>query len=362
MSKTLEQVRFDFIRYANCWEDAALLVQELKLAPGARILSIASAGDNSFSLLTTGAKEVVAVDLNPVQLYLIELKKAAIQNLDREAYLQFIGFRPSKQRKEVLNTLKTSLTSEANQYWEKHEALVLEGLVHSGKFERYFQLFVRRVLPLIHSQKKVRALLADKSKAEQQQFYDRKWNTWRWKALFRIFFSRWVMGRLGRDPAFLKEVEVSVGKTIYQQAERQLTAQHAHHNWMLHYALTGEFGQHLPHYVLPENYSTVKANLANLKLVQGGIETAIQLGEKFDAFNLSNIFEYLPESITEQMGEQLFNAANPGARFAYWNLMVPRSLAALLPEKLKAGTAENHPHDRGFFYRQFHLDVAKTNR
>lgn len=49
--KIEERVRFDAIRYANCWEDADILMTALEPAAGKRILSIASAGDNSLALL-----------------------------------------------------------------------------------------------------------------------------------------------------------------------------------------------------------------------------------------------------------------------------------------------------------------------
>ncbi|MBX9450241.1 MAG: BtaA family protein [Taibaiella sp.] len=48
-----KKVAFDFIRYANCWEDADILLKGLHPAKGSSILSIGSAGDNSFSLLST---------------------------------------------------------------------------------------------------------------------------------------------------------------------------------------------------------------------------------------------------------------------------------------------------------------------
>ena len=55
-------------------------------------MSIASAGDNTFSLLTLNPELIVAVDISKVQLFLVELKKIAILNFDREKYLQFAGF------------------------------------------------------------------------------------------------------------------------------------------------------------------------------------------------------------------------------------------------------------------------------
>ena len=51
MSRIEQRARFDIIRYANSWEDADLLVDALRPAPGKRMLSIASAGDNAFALV-----------------------------------------------------------------------------------------------------------------------------------------------------------------------------------------------------------------------------------------------------------------------------------------------------------------------
>ncbi|CAN5264218.1 hypothetical protein BH23GEM4_BH23GEM4_17410 [soil metagenome] len=48
-----ERVRWDRIRYASVWEDADVLCEALApVAPGGRLLSVASAGDNALALLT----------------------------------------------------------------------------------------------------------------------------------------------------------------------------------------------------------------------------------------------------------------------------------------------------------------------
>ena len=66
MREQLNEVRHDYIRYANCWEDADVLIEGLKVQPGDRVLSIGSAGDNSFSLLVNDPELLVAFDINPI--------------------------------------------------------------------------------------------------------------------------------------------------------------------------------------------------------------------------------------------------------------------------------------------------------
>src|SRR3546814_911383 len=122
----------------------------------------------------------------------------------------------------MFRRIKATLGTDVRQYWERHTEAIAKGIIHQGKFERYFQLFAHKVLPLIHSQRHVERLLASKDENEQIQFYTQQWNTWRWRLFFRVFFSRWVMGRWGRDPQFLKEVGINVSSYIFRKAEQHL--------------------------------------------------------------------------------------------------------------------------------------------
>jgi len=347
---------FSILRYANCWEDPLLLLNGLAIKPGDRILSIGSAGDNSFSLLTADPAQVVAVDISRTQLALIALKKAAIQQLDYPDLLGFLGFRTADNRMHLLKSLEGHLSAHDFAFWKAREKLIEAGIVHAGKFERYFQLFSRKVLPWIHRKSTVERLLAPKPAIEQEIFYNRRWNTWRWRLLFKLFFSRLVMGQLGRDPEFMREVDVHVGKTIFEQAQEHLRSPLAQKNFMLRYNLTGDFGELLPHYLLPENYAIIRQRIDRLMLCEGYAEQAIRRYGTFQRMNLSNIFEYMNMDTFTYTAAALIAGLAPCGRMAYWNLLVPRYVSHLanipltrleqLSETLKAA-------DRGFYYRDF---------
>src|SRR5690606_32309014 len=106
----LEDVNFEIIRYANCWEDADVLLEALSPDSSSKIMSIASAGDNCFSLLAASPQKVVGVDISLPQLYLTELKKLAIQNFDRETYMNFVGFTKSTNRLDYYAKIKSQLS------------------------------------------------------------------------------------------------------------------------------------------------------------------------------------------------------------------------------------------------------------
>lgn len=359
-----QRARFDLIRYANVWEDAAILRDALRPAPGRRMLSIASAGDNSFALLAGGA-EVVAADLSPVQIALVDLKRAAIRRLGADECAAFLGFRHSERdRRQVYEQLERDLLPKSRDFWRERLDDIADGLAHHGKFESYFALFRNRVLPLIHRRKTILGLMEPRDQAGREAFYESTWNNLRWRLLFRVFFSRFVMGRLGRDPEFFRYVEGSVAERILGRSRYALTVLPTHENPYLEYILTGNFSRTLPLYLRPEVYPEVKRNIDKLILFEGPIDQAAKVrhGEGFDGFNLSDIFEYLDEPTSAEVYARLLDAARPGARFAYWNMLVPRRLSKAFPGRvsyLESESKELFAKDLAWFYSAFVVEEVE---
>jgi S-adenosylmethionine-diacylglycerol 3-amino-3-carboxypropyl transferase len=356
------RARFDLIRYANVWEDAWILRKALRPAPGRRMLSIASAGDNAFTLLGAGAR-VVAADLSPAQIALVDLKRAAIRRLNHGECMAFLGFqRPEEDRRAVYERLERDLGPRSREIWREQLDEIADGVAHHGKFESYFSLFRNWVLPLIHRRKTALSLLEARTPDEREAFYEETWNNVRWRLLFRIFFSRFLMGRLGRDPEFFRYVEGSVAERILGRARYALTALPTHTNPYLEYILTGNFARTPPLYLRPEVYPEVKRNLDGLVLHEGPIDEAArehlrgEEGDGFDGFNLSDVFEYLDEPTSAEVYGRLLETARPGARFAYWNMLVPRRLSDAFPGRtryLEAESQELFARDLAFFYSAF---------
>ena len=352
-----ERAKFDLIRYANCWEDAEVLVAALQPGPGKRFLSIASAGDNSLSLLASGA-EVIAVDLSATQLACVELRRAAFQHLAYEDLLAFLGVTPADDRLTVYQHLARELSPVARQFWDAQPKHIESGIIHAGKFENYFRKFRTRILPWVHSQTRIYELLSKKEISQQHDFFTKHWNTFRWRLLFRCFFSRFVMGRLGRDPEFFRYVEGSVSARILARTEHALTELPTDHNSYLNYILTGNFGNALPHYLRRENFQPIRDGLEGLTLFQGPIQAAaIEHGSTgFDGFNLSDIFEYLNDRLCLEIYSQLIHCARPGARLAYWNMLVPREVPRELADRVQVLSAISDRlfwRDQAWFYSRF---------
>jgi S-adenosylmethionine-diacylglycerol 3-amino-3-carboxypropyl transferase len=352
------RARFDFIRYASVWEDADILCEALApSAAGARVLSIASAGDNALALLTLDPGEVVAVDLSAPQLAACDLRIVAFGALEREPLLAFLGVTAAADRASTYATLRPRLAEASREFWDARPDAVAAGVIHCGKFERYLRGFRRFVLPLVHSRRTIESLLAPRDAAGRERFYRGSWDTARWRLLFRLFFSRFTMGRLGRDPEFFTHVEGSVGARILERTRHALTALATESNPYLTYILTGSYApQALPRYLRAEHWDAIRSRLDRLRLVQGAAQ---DVEGPFGAFNLSDIFEYMSPAEHERIYAMLVSRASPGARLAYWNLLAPRGVPSALSPRVRPHeryAARLHGQDRAWFYGAFHVD------
>ena len=349
-----ERASFAGVRYAQLWEDADILLAALAPPPGARVLSIASAGDNALALLLADPAEVVAIDLSAAQLDCLRLRIAAFRQLDHAAVLELIGSRPSRRRRQLFAAVVAALPAERRPFWQAlADAVDRHGLGGIGRFERYFRLFRRWVLPLAHSRGTVDALLAPRDRPARADFYDRRWNGWRWRLLMRLFFSRLVMGRLGRDPAFFAHVGGSVGAHVASRVRHALVELEPAANPYLHWILRGNHGATLPLWLRPEHFATIRDRLDRLVLHHGPIEALVADGRRFDAFNLSDMFEYMGPDGFRAACQALLGLAAPGARLVYWNMMAPRRGDGLFPDRVRRRVDVElrlYPEDKAFFY------------
>ena len=358
MTEVAAHADFSRIRYAQCWEDADILVEALAPSRGGLYVSIASAGDNALALLSQAPDKVVALDLNPAQLACVALRVAAYKNLKHAELLELIGSRPSKQRESLYQRCRKTLDKDARRYWDQHGGLIRAGIGAAGKFEEYFSLFRRRVMPLIHSRKRVEQLLLGGSVEQCETFYSRYWNNWRWRGLFQMFFSRFVMGRMGRDPSFFRYVEGSVAERILSRTRHALTRLNPRDNPYLQWILTGTHPYALPYALRAENFDVIRDNLHRFEWRLASIEDYLAEAGRgsIAGYNLSDIFEYMSEQNYHKLLDRLIQSGQSGARLAYWNMLVPRRAPDTYTDRLISHSDMAQRlflQDKAFFYSAF---------
>jgi S-adenosylmethionine-diacylglycerol 3-amino-3-carboxypropyl transferase len=374
------------LSYAQCWEDWRVLGDALAVGPGDRVLSVASAGCNSLALALQGA-HVVGIDLSPPQIALCELKLAG-GALPYPRFLQLLGLGDGDPL-DAYREIEPRLGADTKAFWRAHQDLLVGaamsrgtadgsndaakgrrrpafGILGAGKFERYLGTFTRRVLPLIHNPRRIQGLIDAKTPAEQRSWHDRRWSTLRWRGLFRVFFSRWVMARLGRSPEQFAQVQGSVAERILARCDAVLGGQDLADNPYVQWILEGAWRSiAVAHpYLTPAGHAGLVEAADRVRWVCASLEDhlpSVAQGH-YTAFNLSNIGEYLPAPVWHGLYAHLLHAASPGARVAYWNLFVPRSCPTALE-----GRVERHPdrsvallaQDRVPFYGAFVLETVR---
>ena len=136
-----KQIDFSFIRYANCWEDTNILLEALNIKENEVGLSIASAGDNSLAMLINNPERVYAFDVNKTQLYELELKIVAMRNYNRAKTMKLLGVIDCNNRLELYRKIEHQLSDDARAYFAINQDIIENGIIHVGKFERFFSVW-----------------------------------------------------------------------------------------------------------------------------------------------------------------------------------------------------------------------------
>lgn len=369
--------KFSEIRYAQCWEDADILLEGLDIKPDSVCLSIASGGDNTLAMLSRSPKRVIAVDLSPAQIACLELRVAAYRELTHPELLVLMGsrnelekleektfFSPtrnpeiSKLRTHLYQRCRSQLSPTVREFWDDRPNAIAQGIAGSGKFERYLALFRRYILPLIHTRNDIVAFLKLNTPEQRQIFYQKHWNNWRWQLLFRVFFSQFVLGRLGTDPSFLRYANTSLAEHLLERTRYALTSLTPAENPYLHWILMGHHLHTLPYALRYENFEAIRANLDRLEWRCIAIEDFLDtLDEDYiDRFNLSNIFEFMSLDSYHRLLKEIIRVGRSQGRLVYWNRLVerrrPESMADCL-QPLSSFAHQLYQQDKVFFYSNF---------
>jgi S-adenosylmethionine-diacylglycerol 3-amino-3-carboxypropyl transferase len=353
------------INYSQSWEDPDLLTQSLEPGSEDTILSITSGGDNTLALLLHNPKSIIAIDSNPAQNYLLELKRAAIKYLSYEECISFLGIGIANDRGKQFQMLAQYISQEARSWWSTHTDLIEQGVMHSGKFEKYLSLFRNRILPLMHRKKDIDDFLSLQTVAEQKKFYDERWNNLRWRLLFRVFFNRTLLDLLGRQPHSFTYVDSKdIGGHYLKRAQHGFTDTPIVENYFLRFILTGTYDTVLPPYLERRNFENLKQNVDRVQLVTADIASFLKGCDDntFDTFNLSDIFEITTPEQADNLFAELIRVGRPGGRIAYWNNLVQRQPSGILQSQLQENQEKAemlYQKDRAFVYSSFHILTIK---
>jgi S-adenosylmethionine-diacylglycerol 3-amino-3-carboxypropyl transferase len=277
--------------YNTCWEDPALDRAALDFAPDDRVLVITSAGCNALDYLLAGAGEVNAVDVNPIQNALLELKCAAVRRLDYDSFFALFGRGHSPQAPAMYrDALRRDLSPTARGYWDRHVSFFRgRGWRRSFYYRGTSGLLAKLVLTNAHVVHRLRGpleeLLAARTLDEQRAVYESRIRDRFWKPWLRWFLARSVTLSLLGVPGPQRDQIISqypggVARFIRDRIEAVLTEVPFADNYFWRVYLQGHYTRTCcPEYLKPANFERLRSLLPRLRVHTASVTDFLRQAE-----------------------------------------------------------------------------------
>ena len=377
--------------YNACWEDPAVDRQALGIAPGDRMLVITSAGCNVLDYALAGPAAIHAVDANPRQNALLELKLAGIRRLAFDDFFLLFGAGRHPGFDELYRgLLRDELSPFARTFWDRNgrwfrdtdarDTLYYHGL--SGLVARGFRGYLA-LNPRLRDG--LERLVACSTLDEQRELYDARVAPHLWTKPVEWTLSRQLtMSMLGVPHPQRKEVErqhaggvAGFAREAFDYVARCIPVW-SNYFWTVY--LRGRYTRDCcPEYLRRANFERLKDGLANRVTVHTCTVTELleRTRERLSKFVLLDHMDwmsaYRPDALAGEWNAILARAAD-GARAIFRSAHAnPAYLAAV-----RVGTGADrrplleslrfHPElaarlqreDRVHTYAGFHIADVRT--
>lgn len=353
------------LNYSFGNEDWSTDHRALRIQPTDRVVCITASGDRPLHNLLDNCKEVIAVDANSQQNYLLALKMAAMQQLDFADYLSFLEGDKKIDQMDCLQYLKQHMPSEASLFWHKQRQSIQAGVLFQGSLERLTQNFA--ILLKVLMPYKVPELFAIRDLQEQQEFIQRRWQSPLLKNMFNILLHPFTILTFLRDPGLYAQVPRSfpVGDYIYKRMNNYLLRHLANESILLSLIFRGTVDPEMyPPYLTKSGYDSIRMRLNRLSYQTADIVDYLESSpdNHFDAFSLSDVASYISPEKFKRLMHAVCRTATPGARFSIRQFLSFHSMPTELREKFQRDSKleqELENEDRCFVYRVMAGSIAK---
>ncbi|MGE0558711.1 MAG: DUF3419 family protein [Burkholderiales bacterium] len=320
--------------YNTCWEDPAVDRQALRLGADDTVLVITSAGCNTLDYALAGPRRIHAVDANPRQTALLELKLAGIRRLEFADFFMLFGEGRHPQFNELYrDLLRAELSPFAQQFWDGAGAWFCR---RNPRNTFYFHSLSGRVAFLfrhyVDLQPKLRSavdeLVDAKSLDEQCAIYDSRIAPRMWGRGMNWALSRQItMSMLGVPAPQHEEVRRQhaggVPGFVREAIEYVFRCLPLWTNYFWRVYVRGAYTRDCcPEYLKPQNFLALKNGLADrishhtctvtdlLRNVQPRVSKFVLLD------HMDWLGSFRPQALREEWAA-LLECATPGARVIF---------------------------------------------
>ena len=256
--------------YNTCWEDPRLDRVAMDIGPDDNILVITSAGCNALDYALNSPNAVYAIDMNPRQNALLELKMAGLRRLEFEDFFALFGQGKHDDASKIYHqAMRSDLSPWSQEYWDKkiklfdkQKSFYFFGT--SGQFARMINFYVDRV---VRVRPWIDQLLSASDVEQQRDIYEGEIRDRFWTRPLNFAMGRnATLSMLGVPRAQRQQVDKHYEGGIVQFVQDSVEAVFAKlpisDNYFWRVYLTGEYtNQCCPEYLKPENFDRLKNGL-----------------------------------------------------------------------------------------------------
>ena len=365
-----DQVELWDLLFGMNWEDPESDRRALEIKSGETLTTVSSGGCNTLTLLLEDPGKIYAVDINPSQSYLLELKCAAVRRLEHDELRAFLGLAECNRRLRIFEQLRGDLSEPAIAYWTRKVDAVRDGVIHAGRYEAFIRLF-NRCLALIQGGRRIEGFFRCETLAQQRIYFNERWNTLQWRLLFKLLLNKRMLARRGLTTDYFKfdDGTTPFADSFFLRAKNAMRDIPIAPNYFMAQYLRGRYlnDYAVPAYLLKNNLPVVRDRLDRIEIVTSDAQGWLgrQPDASIDAFSLSNICELMSLEETGRLFAEVARAACPGARICFRNLMVPRGVPESLANRIVLDEALSRDllaRDRSFVYSRVQaFKVAKCD-
>jgi S-adenosylmethionine-diacylglycerol 3-amino-3-carboxypropyl transferase len=333
IQERLFTLAFSGLVYPQIWEDPVVDLEALELAPGERLIAIASGGCNVLSYLAAAPVQVTAVDLNRAHVALNKLKVAALSHLpDYPAFCRFFAEADGRANIDAyFSHLRPHLDAATRKYWESRDRLGRRRIGYFGSNVYRHGLLggfigAGHLLARLHGANP-RRLLAAKCRNEQRRIFEREL-----APLFKKRHIRWLLDRpsalfgLGIPPSqftALKGAQASMADVLHARLERLACDFDLADNYFAWQAFGRRYasggGGPLPLYLQRENFDTLRARAGDVAVVHASFTEHLAglPAASLDAYVLLDAQDWMTDQQLGALWTEIVRTARPGARVIF---------------------------------------------
>ncbi|MFT5300370.1 MAG: S-adenosylmethionine-diacylglycerol 3-amino-3-carboxypropyl transferase [Mariniblastus sp.] len=259
--------------YNTCWEDPRLDRAALDFGPDDNVLVITSAGCNALDYALAGPNHVNAVDMNPRQNALLDLKMSAIRNLEFEDFFKMFGEGRYPGIKDVYEQkLRSTLPAWSKSFWDKrikwfdNRRKTFYDRGTSGTIARMIRTYTNNV---IRVRPHLDAILEANTLEEQKEIYETHLKKKFWSGLMKFTMNRdTTMSMLGVPKAQRRQIETQyqggLVKFIQDCMESVFVELPMKDNYFWRVYMNGSYTRECcPEYLKAENFDKLKNGLVD---------------------------------------------------------------------------------------------------